>query len=175
MMPKRARTLTIAVVVTFACYGDQHANAQATPDTENGRYTLSPLPDGNFLRLDSRSGVVARCVSASSGWECRVLPDERTALDAEIGRLQADNELLRSRLAQREANAGNSPGKSEEAFPKSDPLAPSMPRSADGERKLEIPLPSDRDLDRVMGMIERTWRRLVELAGRLQRDSSGKI
>ena len=47
---------------------------------------------------------------------------------------------------------------------------------AEGERKIEIPLPSDRDMDRVMSFLEQAWRRLIEMANRLQRDTnSGKI
>ena len=44
-----------------------------------------------------------------------------------------------------------------------------------GERKIEIPLPSDRDMDRVMSFMEQAWRRLVEMANRMQKDVAGKI
>jgi hypothetical protein len=60
-------------------------------------------------------------------------------------------------------------------LPKQDSLKPPAPK-AEAERKIEIPLPSDRDMDRVMSFLERAWRRLVEMANRVQRDfSSGKI
>lgn len=153
--------------------GAASAFAQAMPDTQNGRYSLSPLPDGGYLRIDSRNGAVSKCINAPNGWECSVMPDERAAFDAEIGRLQSENDVLRSKLAQ--ADAGKPAGKTEDAMPKSDSLTPSMPRSADGERKIEIPLPSDRDLDRVMGFFEQVWRRLIEMTGRTPRDSSGKV
>ena len=52
---------------------------------------------------------------------------------------------------------------------------PSEPKVAEGERKIEIPLPSDRDMDRVMSFLEQAWRRLVEMANRMQKDVSGKI
>ena len=48
-------------------------------------------------------------------------------------------------------------------------------KAAEGERKIEIPLPSDRDMDRVMSFLEQAWRRLVEMANRMQKDVSGKI
>jgi len=60
-------------------------------------------------------------------------------------------------------------------MPKTDQLKPSEPKVADGERKIEIPLPSDRDMDRVMSFLERAWRRLIEMANRVQKDVSGKI
>ena len=46
---------------------------------------------------------------------------------------------------------------------------------ANAERKIEIPLPSDRDMDRVMSFLEQAWRRLIEMAQRVQKDFSGKI
>jgi hypothetical protein len=144
------------------------AYAQALPDIENGRYTLSPTPDG-VVRLDTRNGTVSTCTDKGNGWACYVMPDERAAFDAEIGRLQKDNEVLKAQLAQREPPVV---GKTDEPLPKQDSLKPKV---AEGERKIEIPLPSDRDMDRVMSFVESAWRRLVEMANRIQRDVSGKI
>ena len=96
----------------------------------------------------------------------------RTALDAEIGRLQADNEKLKAELAAREPTVA---GKIDEPLPKTDSLKKAEPKAADGERKIEIPLPSDRDMDRVMSFLEQAWRRLVDMANRLQKDVTGKI
>jgi hypothetical protein len=100
------------------------------------------------------------------------VPDERAAFDAEIGRLQADNEKLRAQLAERD---GTVTGKVDEALPKSDPLKKPEPKVAEGERKIEIPLPSDRDMDRMMAFLEKAWRRLIEIANRVQKDVAGKI
>lgn len=162
------------------------ALAQAAPDTDNGRYTLSPTSDG-VVRLDTRTGAVSNCTDKGNGWACYTLPDERAALDTEIGRLQTENEKLKTQLVEREPTVT---GKTEEALPKSDSLKPSEPKisepknepkvgepkSADANRnRIEIPLPSDRDMDRVMSFVERAWRRLIEMADRVQRDVSGKI
>lgn len=158
--------LSIAVFAFLISSGA--AIAQATPDTENGRYALSPAGAG-FLRLDTRTGAVSTCTNSSAGWACYMVPDERAALDAEIGRLQADNDKLKGELAVRAPSA-----KTDEALPKSDQLK--EPKTAEGERKIEIPLPSDRDMDRMMSFVERAWRRLIEMANRVQRDANdGKI
>ena len=141
------------------------------PDTENGRYALSPVPDG-VVRLDTRTGAVSTCSNNGNGWACYAVPDERAALDAEIGRLQADNEKLKAQLAAREPVVT---GKIDEPLPKSDLLKKPEPKVAEGERKIEIPLPSDQDMDRVMSFLEQAWRRLVEMANRMQKDVSGKI
>ena len=161
--------LVAAVILNFA--GAGAALAQSMPDAENGRYALSPVTDG-VLRLDTRSGAVSTCTNTGAGWACYAVPDERVALDAEIGRLQADNEKLKAELA---ARAPTVTGKIDEPLPKTDSLKKPEPKVADGERKIEIPLPSDRDMDRMMSFLERAWRRLIEMANRVQKDVNGRI
>jgi hypothetical protein len=152
--------------------------AQSMPDSENGRYTMSPVADG-VVRLDTRTGAVSTCNNPGAGWACYAVPDERAALDAEIGRLQTEIdktktelEKLKAELASREPTVG---GKIEETLPKSDSLRKPEPKTAEGERKLEIPLPSDRDMDRMMSFLEGAWRRLIEIANRVQKDINGRI
>jgi len=162
-------------VLALGVAGATAAPPQAMPDTENGRYALSSTPDG-VLRLDTRTGAISTCSNSGAGWACYAVPDERSALDTEIGRLQADNEKLRKELASRDPVVS---GKIEESMPKSDSLKKSGPKNdpkiAEGERKLEIPLPSDRDMDRMMSFLERAWRRLIEMANRVQKDVNGRI
>ena len=168
-----------AVVVLAVCIGGaEQASAGSMPETENGRYALSPAGDG-VLRLDTRTGAVSTCNNSGAGWACYTVPDERAAMDSEIGRLQSDivrlqaeNERLKSQLAAQEPTVS---GKIEEPLPKSDPLKPAEPKAAEGGRRIEIPLPSDRDMDRMMSFLERAWRRLIDMANRVQRDIDGKI
>ena len=67
------------------------------------------------------------------------------------------------------------PRQDRESLPKSDLLKKDEPKVTEGERKIEIPLPSDRDMDRMMSFLERAWRRLIEMANRVQRDVNGRI
>jgi hypothetical protein len=165
-------SISIAAAAFVFCVGGiGAATAQSMPDKENGRYALSPVADG-VIRLDTRTGTVSTCTNSGAGWACYAVPDERAALDAEIGRLQADNEKLKAELAAREPTVA---GKIEEPLPKKDSLKKSEPKVAEGERKIEIPLPSDRDMDRVMSFLERAWRRLIDMANRVQKDVTGKI
>ena len=167
--PSKFVPLFAAAMVCIGLIGA--AAAQTIPDGENGRYTLSPLTDG-VIRLDTRTGTVSICSDTGTGWACYAAPDERAALDAEIGRLQAENQKLKAELAAREPTVT---GKIDEPLPKADSLKKPGPKVAEGERKIEIPLPSDRDMDRVMSFLEQAWRRLVEMANRVQKDVSGKI
>ena len=160
-----------AILLAVGFAGAGVAAGPAMPDTDNGRYALSTTPDG-VLRLDTRTGAVSTCSNNGAGWACYAVPDERAALDAEIGRLQADNEKLKKDLA---ARGPVVTGKIEESMPKSDSLKKSEPKVVEGERKIEIPLPSDRDIDRMMSFLERAWRQLIEMANRVQKDVNGRI
>jgi hypothetical protein len=162
--PPAAAALMLCLCVIGA------AHAEPNPDRENGRFAMSPLPDG-VMRLDTRTGDVSICSNTGTGWACYAVPDERAALDAEIGRLQADNEKLKSELlAAREPTVA---GKTDEPLPKTDSLKPES--KVESERKIEIPLPSDRDMDRMMSFLEQAWQRLVDVASRMQKDIAGKI
>jgi hypothetical protein len=169
--PSKLSTSVAAIAVAICLGGAGAALAQSKPDTENGRYALSPIADG-VLRLDTRTGAVSTCSNSGVGWACYAVPDERAAFDSEIGRLQAENEKLKAQLA---GQGGTVTGKVDEALPKSDPLKKPEPKVAEGERKIEIPLPSDRDMDRMMAFLEKAWRRLIEMANRVQKDVAGRI
>jgi hypothetical protein len=169
--PSKFFISTTATVMIFGLGGICYAAGPAMPDAENGRYVLSPVADG-VIKLDTRTGAVSSCSNNGTGWACYVVPDERDAFDAEIGRLQGDNEKLKAQLAEREPTV---PGKIDEPLPKSDSLKTPEPKVADGERKIEIPLPSDRDMDRMTSFLEQAWRRLVDMANRMQKDVGGKI
>src|ERR1700728_1127837 len=87
--------MTLISWLAFFPGGMGSAAAQSMPDSENGRYALSPVADG-VIRLDTRTGAVSNCSNTGTGWACYAVPDERAALDAEIGRLQGDNEKLKA-------------------------------------------------------------------------------
>jgi hypothetical protein len=187
-----------AAIVATACLIGPVAAEETAPDGDNGRYTMSTTSDG-VIRLDTRTGSISTCSNTTGmGWSCYTVPDERAAMDAEIGRLQAENERLKAQLASRDQAVT---GKIDEALPKDQALPKSdqlqkadpksaeakpsepkssepkfsEPKSADGSRKIEIPLPSDQDMDRVMTFMEQAWRRLIDMANRVQKDMSGKI
>ena len=169
--PAKFSTAFAVTAVVFGLGGMGAASAQSLSDADKGRYALSPVTDG-VIRLDTRTGAISTCTNSGAGWACYAVPDERAALDAEIGRLQADNENLKAELAAREPTVN---GKIDEPLPKTDSLKKPEPKVADGERKIEIPLPSDRDIDRMMSFLERAWRRLIEMANRVQKDVTGRI
>ncbi|OJU18344.1 MAG: hypothetical protein BGN84_18325 [Afipia sp. 62-7] len=168
-MPMRGRRL-MAGLAALAMSWPVLASAQTTPDTENGRFTLSPVSDG-FVRLDTRTGVVSTCTN-KNGWVCRIVPDERAALDAEIGRLQADNRRLKDELAQRDTVSGKTDAPlAKEDSKKSAEAAPDKQGQPRG--KIELQLPPEHE--KLLALIDRVWDQLIEMANRLQKKLSDKI
>ena len=72
----------------------------AAGPSDSARYTFHRVQD-DFLRLDLHTGQVSQCGWAAIGWYCRVVPDERTALESEIARLQTSNIALKRELVAR--------------------------------------------------------------------------
>src|SRR6478736_9908791 len=132
-MPQGRCMRAFAIVLTTLLAALAPASAQpAMPDSENGRYSFNPVADG-VLRLDTRTGQVSQCSKSDAGWTCNAVPDERSALETEIARLQGENATLKKELLARGISL---PGV------QSPPVArPSEP---------ELKLPSDAEVDKMI-------------------------
>jgi hypothetical protein len=139
----------LIIVLALAAAAPVAFAQSATPEGENGRYTFNQVSDGT-LRLDTRTGQVSLCAKKETGWACNTVPDERSALENEIARLQRENGALKRELLARNVPL---PGGVANA-PSSDPQR---------ELNLKVPLPSDAEIDRVMSAFEKMWRRLVDM------------
>ena len=56
---------------------------KAAPESENGRYSMSPVADG-VLRLDTRTGQVSLCRQKSDSWICEATADDRAAYELSL-------------------------------------------------------------------------------------------
>ena len=80
------------------------------------------------------------------------MPDERAALENEIARLQRENGALKKDMLAR-----NLP------LPGGVSGAPQTAQQRERELQLKVPLPSDAEIDRMMTVFEKMWRRLVDM------------
>ena len=145
------RSILAAVLIGLACSGSALADNDPG-EGEDGRFLFKHVEEG-FIRLDTRNGQVAMCSRRSVGWACQPVPDERAALEAEIARLQTENGALKKELL---THGLDLPGGMKPAKP--------APRSGDSEQRGQ----SDTNLDRVVALLEKAWRRLVDLMTNLQ-------
>ncbi|MBI1204858.1 MAG: hypothetical protein GC182_20335 [Rhodopseudomonas sp.] len=151
-------------------------DAAPTPETApeasagKGRYTFNKV-DGGVLRLDSVSGQVAACSQHGAGWVCQAVPEERVALEKEIGRLQSEVASLRAEVAELRVKADASTFSSDKAPPR--PPADLSPRpgarpdsaqhdSAKPDSGQSI-LPSHEQIERAKAALQNAWERLVDM------------
>jgi len=125
----------------------------APPDSAGGRYVFSKQADG-FVRLDTQTGEVSLCSQKSVGWACQTAPDDRAVLENEIARLRNENTVLKKDLLSRGL-----------------PLPPSA-QPQNGAPNLR--LPSDADVDRMVGLAGRVWHRFLDALDRAEKQVLNK-
>jgi hypothetical protein len=133
------------------------AHAQP-PDNGDGRFSFHRADDG-YLRLDGKTGQVSICGRRGTGWQCHLVPDERSALETEIARLQADNAALKKELLARN-------------LPLPGGMRPESPASTPSRKGPQI---SDEEINRMMDVFEKVWRRLVDMITSVQQDLRKRI
>jgi hypothetical protein len=130
--------------------------AAQSPEADDKRFSLHKVDDG-YLRLDGRTGAVSLCTRPESGWACRAVPDERSALESEIGRLAAENAELKRTMLDRGMSL------------------PGLPPRPPADVGVGSTAPTDSDIDRVVAFAERLWRRTLDVIGNLKRDLADKL
>lgn len=148
----------LAVVVTSGAALAQSTAPEAAAD--DARYSFHRVDDG-FLRLDGRTGQVSLCSRKTVGFGCHAVPDERAALESEIARLQSEASSLKKELLTRGIAL---PGAIKEG------KEPQVSKRIDPDLKL----PSAAEMERMRVMVEKVWRRLVEMIVNLQKDMMQK-
>ena len=166
-----SRSCLLATITSGLVVAGSIALAQPTaPEGGDTRFTFHRADEG-YLRLDGRTGQVSMCDRPTSGWQCRLVPDERAALEREITRLQDDNAALKKELLNRSLPLPgdlhqNSPAPQASAPEASPPKSSPAPKS-NGQRPQ---FPDDEEINRVMVAIEKVWRRMVEMIVSAQKD-----
>jgi hypothetical protein len=149
------RVLALALTLLLAQFAV--ASAQTVMlDSKNGRYSLYPVAEG-VLRLDTRTGQISQCSPSDAGWTCKLVPDQRSALETEIARLQGENATLKKQLLAHGLPVPGAPG-------------PSIAQPDDPELKL----PSDAYVNKVISFLEKVWRRLIDMGRSVQKDIERK-
>ena len=132
---------------------------------EPGRFRFATVEDG-LMRLDTQTGAVSHCARRPAGWSCEAVPDDRAALEGEIKRLAGENEKLAARIATlhkdlEAARTGPPPVPPQTVPNPARPPAVSPPPTG-------RELPSDAEIDRMMSVAEKMFRRFLSMVDRLR-------
>jgi hypothetical protein len=164
-----ARTANLLVLGAAAALIPAIAQAQdSEKPSSDDRFVYDQVDEG-ILRLDSRSGEVSLCSrQETGGWACRIVADERRALDGEIGRLQRENAEMRKLLAERGLAPPGASADSAGAPAAQPHAAPGKPGQVQSVEQKPTALRSG--LDRTMAVAETIWHRLVEMMANVKAD-----
>jgi len=146
----RASMLLISVAALAALVG-------AAPETEEraGRFVMTPV-EGGFLRMDTHTGAVSMCQRTSGKWACEAVADDRRALDKELERLGAENRELSSTVRRLEEMLA---------------LPDAEGRDRRAEKGPRLQLPSEEEVDRALGYMQRLMRKFKDKLRELDSDS----
>ena len=145
----RAPVLLAAVVALAVLIG-----AAPEADERGGRFVMTPV-EGGFLRMDTHTGAVSMCQRASGKWACEAVADDRRALEKELERLGAENRELNSTVRRLEEMLAT-------------PEAEGRDRRAEKGPRLQ--LPSEEEVDRALGYMQRLMRKFKEKLRELDSD-----
>ena len=166
--------LALSSAIALAQTSDQPVEKSASDD----RFIYEQVDEG-ILRLDSRTGEVSLCARADSGWACRIVADERGALNVEIERLDRENAELRKQVADRVTVTGSTPAPAAAPPPvAAAPAVPTEPKMAaapekPAEKQVSPRAASDTHLvvvHRTVEIADKIWRRLVEMMAAVKSD-----
>ena len=122
-----------------------------------GRYTMSPT-EGGVIRLDRETGAMSFCTGKEGAWSCKEMPESENDLTLRVEELERENRALRAQVERRPAH----PPASEP--PAAGDLVPPAPPG-------DLPVPTERDVDKLFDYVEGMVRKFKERIDRLEREA----
>lgn len=129
-----------------------------------GRFMMSPT-EGGMIRLDRQTGAMAFCSGSEGNWSCKDMPETESALKKRVDELEAEKRALEAEKELRQGPPGGPAAKAPE--PGEPPLAEATPPPPPGD----MPLPNERDVDKLFDYVEGMVKKFKERIDRLERES----
>ncbi|HRN84295.1 hypothetical protein [Hyphomicrobium sp.] len=122
-----------------------------------GRYTMSPT-EGGVIRLDRETGAMSFCTGKDGAWSCKEMPESENDLAQRVEELERENRALRGQV---ERGAALPPANEP---PAAGDLVPPAPPG-------DLPVPTERDVDKLFDYVEGMVRKFKERIDRLEREA----
>ncbi|MCC7253364.1 hypothetical protein [Hyphomicrobium sp.] len=130
---------------------------------DSGRYTMSPT-EGGVIRLDRETGAMSFCSGAEGNWSCKDMPQSESALKKRVEELEGEKRALEAERQLRETPGG---------APRAEITPPGEPPAADAVPAPpgDLPVPTERDVDKLFDYVEGMVKKFKERIDRLEREA----
>jgi hypothetical protein len=153
MHDRQGRTARVWLVGTLVVVFAQAAAAAE----ETGRFSMSPT-EGGVIRLDRETGAMSFCTGRDGAWSCKDMPEQESDLRKRVEQLEGERRALEAEKRLREGTSretplggpvAKAPGTGDQ--PGSPPAGDAQPPAPPGD----LPVPTERDVDKLFDYVER--------------------
>lgn len=171
-----ARTTLFTLLAAFAALPalaqQPPAKTDGAPDPQ-ANFTMLQV-EGGLMKLDTRTGKLTFCSNRAGAWACELVPEERSAYEDEIARLNDRIATLeRGNVPPGVPDISRPPANTPEAAPAPEPKAGQGSGGTASKKKPDAGDSTGEDevqshMDRAMDMAEHVFRRFLDMVERLK-------
>ncbi len=162
-----ARMTFAAAAIALAPAAIAFVSPSASAQDGSGRFTMAPVEDGGFVRLDKETGAMSMCRPEGDAWACVPMGDDQSMAD-EVERLRQENAELRDEIQRLEdtfvgrgdAPPDGGPGKRDRSA--GGPPGGLPPGGMPPGGLPDFKLPSEEEVDRAVDYLEGMIRKFRE-------------
>ncbi len=129
---------------------------------------MSPT-EGGVIRLDRETGAMSFCAGKDGAWTCKDMPEQESELKKRVEQLEGERRALEAEKRLREGPLGGPVAKAPESGnqPGSPPAGDTLPPAPPGD----LPVPNERDVDKLFDYVEGMVKKFKERIDRLEREA----
>jgi hypothetical protein len=136
-----------------------------------GRYSMQPT-EGGVVRLDRETGAMSFCTGKDGAWSCKDMAVQESEMKKRVDELEGEKRALEAEKRLREHEGPSHEG------PLGGPVAkapePGSPPAGDTEPPAppgDLPVPNERDVDKLFDYVEGMVKKFKERIDRLEREA----
>lgn len=139
---------------------------------ETGRFSMQPT-EGGVIRLDRETGAMSFCTGKDGAWSCKDMPEQESELKKRVEQLEGERRALEAEKRLREGPLGGpvakapEPGDQPGNQPGNPPAGDAPPPAPPGD----LPIPNERDVDKLFDYVEGMVKKFKERIDRLEREA----